>query len=254
MEIYRTIHGPFPGCASYQPLLAIYRTALPALPINGNLDEISVDVLRERDSKMFFPRSGIHEILQELVVRDVLDCTCNRCKDRREKNRSEFDVLVRYVFNRARVLLAMLMYLGHADWINVFKKAEFGDENLDGFLSYVSNHPPPGLSPGFIKSFESAFDLFRPPIFTMGTPKFSYEYHQRFPYINDEECGKGSSGTVRKFEIHDDYLDSSLRKVASKYTLSEKGSVSRPLLFDVVNIADMVSVCFRKENPEIHHE
>ena len=226
MEIYRTFHGPFPGCASYEPLLAIYRTGLPALPVTGDLEDVSVYELRERDSKMFFPRTDIQKILDEDVVRNVLNCTCFRCKDRREKNSSEFDVLVRYVSNHARILLAILIYIGHSSWINVFKKGRYGDDNLDGFLFHVSNHAPLGLSPGFKGSFQAALDLFRPPIFTMGAPKFNYEQNQRFPYINDELCGEGTSGTVRRFEIHDDYLDKSLRKVASKYTLSENGLVS----------------------------
>ena len=237
MEIYRTIHGPFPDCASYGPLLAIYRTALPALPVTEELEDVSVDDLRERDSKMFFPRTLICNILEENVVQQVLDCTCLRCNNRREKNSSEFVILVRYVSNRARILLAILIYLGHASWISLFKNGGYGDDNLDGFLIYISNHPPPGLLPGFAKTFQSALDLFRPPIFTMGTPKFNYSEHQRFPYINDELCGVGSSGTVRRFEIHDDYLDESLRKVATKYTLSEKGSVSL-YHFNSIDIAD----------------
>jgi len=226
MDIYRTFHGPFPGCASYEPLLAIYRTALPALPDTQELEDASVEKLQERDSKMFFSRTEIRKVLEENVVRDVLSCGCNRCNDRLERNISEYEVLVRYVFNRARILLAILIYLGHASWTNVFTNGGYGDENLDGLLSYIQNHSPAGLSPGFARTFQSALNLFRPPIFAMGTPRFNYDEHQRFPYINDELCGVGSSGTVRRFEIHDDYLDKSLIEVASKYTQSEGSSVS----------------------------
>jgi hypothetical protein len=232
MEIYRTLNGPFPGCPSYTVLQKMYEIALPKLR-DGDVDvddiaHASLKVLNERDSKMFFPEGAVKHILDEGTIQEVLDCKGNCCRHARENSLSDFPVLVTWVFNRARILLAVLIYLGRKPWINTFRGRSIGDANLDRVISFINTERPPGLPPGFVKSYEEALDLFRPPTFVMGEPKFTYGDNQRFPYIEDEECGEGSFGKVRRFEIHPDYLDESLAQIAVKYSppsaLAEKSS------------------------------
>ena len=169
---------------------------------------------------MFFPGGALKALLDESTIRDVLSCSGEGCCGHaREKNLSNFEVLLTWVFNHARTLLAILIYLGHSTWINTFRERSIDDENLDRVITFINNQvqQPAGLSRGFAKSFEKTLDLFRPPVFVMGNPKFTYGDNQRFPYIDDQPCGKGSFGHVYKFVIHPDYLDKTLAKIAAKY-------------------------------------
>lgn len=196
----------------------MYRIALPKLPVDDIVDA-SLEHLTQRDSKMFFPRKAVEAILNMDTIREVLECNGESCCRRgRENNLADFEVLVPWVFNHAQTLLAVLIYLGHTAWINYFSKGHIGDDNLDRVITFIDETHPAGLSPGFVRSYQNTLDLFRPAIFVMGEPRFAYQDHQRFPYIKDEFFQKGSFGEVRRFEIHPDYLDSSLAKVAEKYS------------------------------------
>jgi hypothetical protein len=207
MEIYRTLNGPFPGCPSYGILQRMYEIALPEL---RNVDGVPVDIahasleaLHERDSKMFFPQGALEDILDEDTIREVLNCDGKNCCGRaREKNLSNFKVLVTWVFRNARILLAVLIYLGRTSQINTFRERSIGDDEIHKGVSFISKQQPVGSSLAFANFYEKTLDLFKPPIFVMGNPTFAYDDNQRFPYIHDEECGKGSFGKVRRFEIH----------------------------------------------------
>ena len=262
MEIYRTLNGPFPGCPSHTVLQKIYQIALPKLRDgDGDVEDIahaSLKVLNERDPKMFFPEGAVKHILDEGTIWEVLDCKGDCCRHARENSLSDFPVLVTWVFNRARILLAVLIYLGHKTWINTFRERGIGDAHLDKVTNFITTERPLGLSPGFAKSYEKALDLFRPPTFVMGEPKFTYDDNQRFPYIEDEQCGEGSFGKVRRFEIHPDYLDESLAQIAAKYSppsaLEEKSSrppvSSLPAVWHYSFSHCLGSLC--AENPQIH--
>jgi hypothetical protein len=235
MEIYRTINGPFPGCPSYGVLQRLYQSALPKLKLD--IADCSLEQLTERDSKMFFPKSAIYTVLDKETVETVLGCTKECCKARAERSKTEFPTLVNWVMNDARTLLAILIYLGHTQWINTFKANQLNNNNLDRLITFVANHKPSGLSSGFSRSYERTLDLFRPPVFVMGQPIFTYEDNQRFPYINDEYKAKGSFAEVRKFLIHPDYLDGSVKEIFAKKIYSSPSPI-------VGNTAVSVSVVF----------
>ena len=172
---------------------------------------------------MFFPKGKIEEILNEEQIEMVLKCICDRCVDGRENSLPDFQVLVKWVTNHARLLLAVLIYLGHTRWIKEFTARGISDADLHKVITSISSRRPVGLSPGFKKSYETTLDLFSPPVFVMGDPKFNYDDNQRFPYLNDEHHKEGSFGKVRKFEIHPDYLDPSLQSIALKYAPPSAG-------------------------------
>jgi hypothetical protein len=222
MEVYRTIHGPFPGCPSHDVLQSMYRIALPKLSAD-DITECSLEALKKRDSKMFFPKREIEAILGEKQIEMVLKCSCDRCVGGRENSIPDFQVLVKWVTKHARLLLAILIYLGHTRWIKEFTAKGIGDEDLHKVITFISSRRPVGLSPGFKKSYETTLDLFSPPVFVMGDPKFNYDDNQRFPYLNDTHHKEGSFGKVRRFEIHPDYLDPSLQSIALKYAPPSAG-------------------------------
>jgi hypothetical protein len=212
MEIYRINEGPFPGCPSYDALRDIYRTAQPPLPAQSPLD-----VLKERDSKMFFPRAAIKRILDKHRISKILDCSCKRCEIGRESNLPKFDALVNWVSQHGRIVLAILIYLGQT-WLIKYlggKADRVSDDNLDAVLGIFANQQPPGLPKHFMQSYQSALYLFQPPRFMLDSPNLIYDKHQRFPYLNEEFVAQGSFGKVYKFEIHPDYLD---QQMAKKYT------------------------------------
>jgi hypothetical protein len=225
MELYRIDEGPFPGCPSYEALRDIYRTAQPPLPPQSPLD-----ILKERDSKMFFPRAAIKQILNKPRISKILECKCKRCEIGRESDLLQFDALVDWVSQRGRIVLAILIYLGQT-WLIKYvggKADRVSDDNLEAVLGIFANQQQPrGLPKHFIQSYQSALYLFQPPTFMLGSPKLIYDKHRRFPYLNEEFVAEGSFGKVYKFEIHPDYLD---QQMATKYTgwSAANPSVSAP--------------------------
>jgi hypothetical protein len=246
MEIYRTIHGPFPGCPSHDVLQRMYRIALPTLSAD-DIAECSLEALKKRDSKMFFPRRElIEDILSEEQIELVLKCDCVRCVDGRENSLPDFQALVKWVTKHARLLLAILIYLGHTRWIKEFQARSISDADLHKVITSISSRRPVGLSPGFKKSYETTLDLFSPPVFVMGDPKFNYDDNQRFPYLNDTHHKEGSFGKVRRFEIHPDYLDPSLQSIALKYAPPSAGGTgpgSVRISYMSLASTDIRSVC-----------
>lgn len=213
MDIYRTFTGPFPGCQSYVALRAIYAAAMP--PLLGELAVCSLEVLEKRRSKMFFPRETIRDYLSRERIKTIINCGCVHCVHHHIKSRTEFDKLVDWVERESRILLAILIYLGQTQFIEVLshRTDTINDGNLDGVISI---RRPVGLTPDFnLKSFKESYqmalNLFRPAMFIIGRPIFKYDEHQRFPYLRDEPHAKGSFGEVRKFDIHPDYIHQTLR-------------------------------------------
>ena len=211
-----------------------------------DITECSLEALKKRDSKMFFPRREIEAILSEEQIERVLKCNCARCVDGRENSLPDFQALVKWVTKHARLLLAVLIYLGHTRWIKEFTARGISDADLHKVITSISSRRPVGLSPGFKKSYETTLDLFSPPVFVMGDPKFNYDDNQRFPYLNDTHHKEGSFGKVRRFEIHPDYLDPSLQSIALKYAPpSAKGTGPGSVRISHISLTstDIRSVC-----------
>ncbi|KAI9744084.1 MAG: hypothetical protein M1818_002236 [Claussenomyces sp. TS43310] len=228
MEIYRTFIGPFPDCRSYDALREIYRTALPAIqPVDPA--ECTLDTLKKRDDKMFFPQETLKNLLNAARIRLILDCKCVKCEPHRESNLSQFEELVDWVSRRAPILLAILIYIGHPWMIKSLTKSSCTDQNL-GDVTAGHRHLN-GASEIFKDAYRKAYDLFRPAVFIMGAPAFAYEDYERFPYMRDEFHAKGSFGEVWKFEIHPDYIDESLRVKYPQLKQSVNGTSSKPLMF-----------------------
>jgi hypothetical protein len=215
MDIYRTRVGPFPGCPSHEALKDIYDVAQPPLP--SDIDRCDIDVVEERQSSMFFPRKAIKDILDKPRIEIILKCNCESCTRGHESSPPKFETLVAWVVDHGRILLAILIYLGHTWLINSLgqRSDRISDENLEAVLNVISERRPVGLSPNFKRSYKSALRLFQPRKFTMGSPTFSYSHQDRFPYLNTKSIAKGSFGEVFSFEIHPDYIDD---KVLEKYS------------------------------------
>lgn len=63
----------------------------------------------------------------------------------------------------------------------------------------------------FCRIYDSAKDLFQPPTLFLGGPTRRYGLTSRMPFLKDLRHAEGSSGEVRKFSVHEDYLDQQIR-------------------------------------------
>jgi hypothetical protein len=245
MDIYRTRVGPFPGCPSYDALKLIYREAQPPLP--SAIENYDIDALEKRQSIMFFPRKAIKDILDEDRIKAILKCDCVICVKGREFSPPRFKDLVHWVENHGKVLLAILIYLGHTYLMKTLggETDRVSDDRLEavpGVLSSLSRRPV-GMSPNFHTSYKSALHLFQPRTFTMGSPSFRYGEKDRFPYLNEKSIDQGSFGEVFQFEIHPDYLDKSIDEKFKEWSPT-KTTVSIPLSYPLrTNIVLIKQVC-----------
>jgi hypothetical protein len=212
------------------------------LPVD--IERCDIDALEERQSIMFFPRTAIKDILSKARIEKILKCECASCEQGRESSPPKFDSLVTWVMDHGKILLAILIYMGHTWLMKSFggKVDRISDDNLDAVLTVISERRPVGLSPSFKKSYRAALRLFQPRTFTMGSPTFSYTPQDRFPYLHTKSIAKGSFGEVFSFEIHPDYID---KEVLEKYTQSDWSQATTKvsiLLTHIVTPANFSSV------------
>jgi hypothetical protein len=215
-------------------------------PLSADIERCDIDAMEERQSIMFFPRIAIKNILSKARIETILKCECDSCKQGRESSPPKFDMLVTWVMDHGKILLAILIYLGHTWLIKSLggKADRISDGNLDAVLTVISERRPVGLSPNFKTSYRTALRLFQPRTFTMGSPTFSYTPQDRFPYLNTKplSIANGSFGEVFSFEIHPDYID---KEVLEKYTQSEWSQATTKvsiLLTHIITITNFQSV------------
>ncbi len=173
---------------------------------------------------MFFLQSGIKTILTRDMAESILDCQCETCAAERESNSIRFEYSVNWIIKKAHLLLAILIYLDDTHWINKFVAKDINDNELHKVINFLSEHEPGGLSLGFKESYQITLNLFKPSMFVTGSPEFHNDDYERLTYLNDEYWVEGSFAVVRRFEIHPDYLDGTLKSIVAKYALPSAGS------------------------------
>ena len=224
MDTYRVSHGPPPECIAHSFLPDILGLGQPST----DLKHPEVHKLQERDQVLFFPHKAIHELFRPKhdtnPVKKILECKCRRCRTGHGgRNLLERGPLVDRIVERPlTVLLAILIFIGHAHLIGHFASHDrIYDSSLDSVTEYIRGEENPGkwqklLSlhgvDGFCKFYNSARNLFQPPMFSVGKPTAHFLPTQRMPFLDDQLHDRGSSGKVYKFNIHPDYLDDEIKK------------------------------------------
>ncbi len=221
MDTYRALHSPHRDCVSWEYLPRIQKVGQPALDIDRPL----IHRLQELSSYLFFPESEIRDIFGTADVHKIIECSCGTCHEGKvTRNLAERRGLVDQLQERKlTILLAILVYIGHPylfSWVALDSRVS--DENLDAVTTFLRRDDNIKTSKAkimledvedFCRFYTSAVMLFQPPTIQMGGPTEPYGEWRRMPFLNDLPHDQGASGKVRKFDIHEDYLDPKIKEM-----------------------------------------
>ena len=219
MDSYRILQGPPQDCQSYPFLKSIMDLALPKIdPELATLED-----LQERDRVMFFPHKQIYALLNSDVdanpIRSILECKCKFCCEKHgTRNMTERVQHVHQIVEKPMIiLLAILIYIGHAPLIGHFATYHrISDTSLDSVTDTVRSKEEikkfrkllaPRSIDMFCNLYNSAKNMFQPAEFRVNSPTMYYLNTHRMPFMDEIEHDRGSSGKVYKFNIHPDFLD-----------------------------------------------
>ena len=220
MDHYRALNGPDLACKTWHFLGQILQAGEP--PIKP--ESYSVHQLQARDLILFFPESAIIRILKDgrNPVQTILSCTCRTCITGQLPLSTELDHLAERILTKpCLILLAILIYIGHGHLIKLLALEDrVSDQSLDTVTTYFRNEEnlearrllASGDVEAFCRIYDSAKDLFQPPKIVLGGPTIRYGSTFRMPFLKDQHHAQGSSGEVRRFNVHEDYLDRSIQK------------------------------------------
>ena len=224
MDNYRVLHGLPRDCQSYPFLAKIIELALPKFDqARDTLEDV-----QERDRIMFFPRSNIYALFtsgtDDSPVHMILKCKCHVCCEKHgTTNMAERQQHVHRIVDKPMIiLLAILIYMGHASLIGHFATYHrISDTSLDSVTDTVRSKEETKkwqglLAPHSIEIFctlyNSVKNMFQPAEFLANSPTLHFMNTHRMPFIDETEHDRGSSGKVYKFNIHPDFLDEEIKR------------------------------------------
>ena len=222
MDLYRIKYGPPPTCICHGYLRRILEAGQPSIDI----DCTTVQELQEREQRLFYPEEDITSIFEDQnEVKNILACRCSRCRDSRgAESVMEMPKRANWILTSpSKLLLGILIYLGRGALIHELARNDSTNDLDIGSVpsrlkerasSLKANFPDPNGERAvdqFCSMFQSALYLFKLPKFRLDHPSFSYDDHKRFPFLRDQFHARGSFGEVRKFDIHEQYLDRAIK-------------------------------------------
>ena len=183
-----------------------------------DVNEVSIQQLQDREKIIFYPNDA-RDVLTLAAVRDILYCSCDRCKAARNTTGTENNVRVEVISKNCTLLLAILIYLARSDLIHIFVRRGLTDATLlrvpyvleDKDANFQTLFSPQSVK-SFCDKFTQARSLFQPVSFALNEPSREYERGDRFPFLYDEYHASGSFGEVRRFDIHPDFLSEEIKK------------------------------------------
>lgn len=220
MDLYRIKYGPPPECRCHNYLRLILEAGQPSIEI----ESASVHQLQEREQHLFYPEDDVASIFKEQNdVEKILACRCSRCcNSRGMESFMEITKRAKHIMSSpSKLLLGILIYLGRGALIHELTlndtTNDFNIESVPSRLkerasSLKASFPDERTIERFCVMFQSALYLFRLPTFRLDHPSFNYDKHKRFPFLGDQFHARGSFGEVRKFDIHEQYLDPAIRE------------------------------------------
>lgn len=221
MDIHHLIRRPCPDCETLHFLDLIGGTALPPI----GLGRIDLHQIAKRESIKFFPQRAIREIFSlqdgKNPVEKILKCRCKTCSRVKAPSNAELKAIARKIMQEGITLLAIFIYIGHGYLIRYFGPIDrVSDNSLDSVTEHLRREEnlekcrkllEPMEIDSFCAFYNSARDIFQPPKFEIGGPTQPFGDSYRMPFLDDEAHAKGGSGEVRKFNIHEDYLDEGIQ-------------------------------------------
>lgn len=225
MERYRNRQEIPRDCKTLHFLTRIQDVAQPPLDVA----KAPVHEMDKHETYKFFPHRAVTEIFKVkdgvIPVEQILRCPCSKCKNFdvlcKPPKRTELKRVVENISSSQNLLLAILIYIGHGHLIRCFGSNDHpSDKSLDAVRSQLQREETrsnwerllhPRSVDEFCQKYDSAKDLFQPPTFRIGGPTPAISNTCRMPFLDDLPHARGAFGEVRKFNIHEDYVDQTIR-------------------------------------------
>ena len=203
------------------------------------MNEQVLQEVHERLAVLFFPQKSISKLFTNVSqVQALLEC--DHCKKWRERTKAKpledkrlSEDIAKPENVNLHLILAILIYLGEAPLIRLLGSSPNpsvssvpdilrNEEYMIGKQYFESEEN----TKIFCQNYDYAKPMFNVQKFRlMGTTR-KFPSLTRFPFLNDELHKRGGFGEIRKFNIHEDYLDDKLRMMISKYCKDESVSVA----------------------------
>ncbi len=219
MDYYRVMSPPYCGCVS-----ADYARQLMACTDNtfhGLADA------EERGHELFFSRRKLEGLFKrEDEIKKITECRCSGCSTERVRVPAHVDVnqLRADILNGAWLIMAILLYLGKLHILYHWIYSSTTDPLRAGLLEHYT---PDALFRDstekrlFCDAYARVVHMFYPVELNHAESKFPpfYRYPDifRFPFLDEKQQPFQENSRVRKFQIPDEYVSESVKKILADY-------------------------------------
>ncbi|KAL6414533.1 serine/threonine protein kinase [Ilyonectria robusta] len=233
MDYYRLLNPISTDCEGRNHVRNVVECAYPPIEVGETADRLFEDVGRRADKTFFSQRKLREHFGEDDIIRSLLGCGCQQCKDQRGESPLDALRYQRYIHDKdAWMLLPIMVYLGKLhfiytwlDTIDARTRAPVQCSNVAPLESLLPDDLQRKL---FISAYERVLKMFNPFVFTIdnsGTvPPKRVVPHERFPFQNEQKPSRqGQFGTLLYFEVSDEYVD---RSVAFRMDQAYKSSIA----------------------------
>ena len=200
--------------------------------------------LETSSNKYLYPKSKLKNLLTVPRIREVLGCSCTRCKTRNSYNGLDISETSEEIVESALVLFALLVFIKCPQFIHSFLQLERGDKYFEDLSLKLSSNElysqywPTYHSQQPTKSHRLADELcerrhsfFIPSI--TDDPYTAYDKSTILPFVNEKRLcvkddegktidhGQGGFGQVFTFEILEEYNKLSVSTLRSNMMLGQ---------------------------------
>ncbi|KAJ4326752.1 hypothetical protein N0V84_002872 [Fusarium piperis] len=210
-------------CESRKHVRHLLECALPPLDENSNTPFADYEGRRD---KMFFSRKKIQAYFgNSTVINNLLGCRCHPCKQARERT-SALDEEERPGIIESsqdgKILFALMIYLKKFHFVYAWFASSYRETDLSHAIFQLHRH---GTFNSFMASekerrlfkeaCDQALEMLNPVQLSFSVSEAPREYadSQRFPFHAVDRISGGNFGTLKKFEIVEEYRDPSLEPV-----------------------------------------
>lgn len=232
-----TCRPPQPPCArrceSRKHIIPLLDCALPLLDEGSNTPFAEHETRRD---KMIFSRKRIQlHFAKPHVINELLDCRCHSCNQARERESpSALDAEKRPGLiessQNGQILFALMVYLRKFHFVYAWFVSGYRENDLGHAISQLyqngafnfTNETEKRLFRG---ACDQAWEMLNPVQLSVSVSEMPMKYadSQRFPFDAEDQILGGSFGTLRKFEMVQEYCDPFIEALMREYDRSVVG-------------------------------
>ncbi|KIW31398.1 uncharacterized protein PV07_03049 [Cladophialophora immunda] len=184
--------------------------------------------LTELEPKLFFPRSGILELVTRDMLRELTDCTCRSCVFEKPipkegysggQRTNVIDAIMR-PRDEPKIVVAVLLYTDQISQLYRLYKTLLSDEGIDAIDGKED------IAEDVKERIRHAKAMFKPECISLDHPERNYPSGTRLPFLSEDPHGSGSFGTVSKVEVHPEYLGDDVKELIKDYAGAQPVSPS----------------------------